>query len=540
MAVTQHQLVLSDDQPLMPEQQEAQEATMPQAGTRTKKAKLPLSNKQQLSSTIKSVRDLLRKDAGLSGDTDRLPQLVWLLFLKNLDDFEASQEELLGEEYIPIIEENYRWRDWVVTESLTGRRKGDELLKFVNDDLIPYLGRLSGTDNRDIRTIIGTIFRGTYNRLRSGYILREVVDKLSTINFNSSDDIHAVSLFYETMLKEMRDSAGDAGEFYTPRPVVRFIIDRLQPQLEESILDPACGTAGFLVEAYNRLEEQVQTPEQRKQLHDNLRGIEKKSMSYLLGIMNMLLHGIEAPNLQERNTLTSVNLRNIQDRDRVDIIATNPPFGGEEERGILNNFPEGMRTAETALLFFQYIMEHLKRPNGRCGVVLPNGFLFGNGVAGIVKKKLLTQFNLHTIVRLPVGTFAPYTSIPTNILFFEACETSNDFDMKPCTNEVWYYEIPLPRAATAIARPSPCNLKNSSPVSTTGGTTVSRTSTPGKFPLRNCWQMTATWIVKIRMGRKILNICRQSSWSRAFCRKSCALWQLWRKLKGCWGRRQNE
>ncbi len=464
MVVTQHQLVLSNDQPLMPEKQEVQEATTPQSGKRTKKAKLPLSNKQQLSSTIKSVRDLLRKDAGLSGDTDRLPQLVWLLFLKNLDDFEMSQEELLGEdEYIQIIEEKYRWRDWVVTESLTGRRKGDELLKFVNDDLIPYLGRLSGTDNRDIRTIIGTIFRGTYNRLRSGYILRDVVDKISTINFNSSDDIHAVSLFYETMLKEMRDSAGDAGEFYTPRPVVRFIIDRLQPQLNESILDPACGTAGFLVEAYTRLEGQVDTAEQRRQLHDNLRGIEKKSMSYLLGIMNMLLHGIEAPNLQERNTLTSVNLRNIQDKDRVDIIATNPPFGGEEERGILNNFPEGMRTAETALLFFQYIMEHLKRPNGRCGVVLPNGFLFGNGVAAIVKKKLLTRFNLHTIVRLPVGTFAPYTSIPTNILFFEACEASTDFDTKPCTSEVWYYEIPLPEGRNSYSKTKPMQFEEFQP-----------------------------------------------------------------------------
>src|SRR5258708_4690541 len=270
MAVTQHQLILSDNQPLMPEQQEAQEAATPQSGKRTKKAKLPLSNKQQLSSTIKSVRDLLRKDAGLSGDTDRLPQLVWLLFLKNLDDFEASQEELLGDDYIPIIEKNYRWRDWVVTESLTGRRKGDELLKFVNDDLIPYLGRLSGTDNRDIRTIIGTIFRGTYNRLRSGYILREVVDKLSAINFNSSDDIHAVSLFYETMLREMRDSAGDAGEFYTPRPVVRFIIDRLAPKLGERMLDPACGTCGFLLETYEHLRDQAPSPELHRQPQNSL------------------------------------------------------------------------------------------------------------------------------------------------------------------------------------------------------------------------------------------------------------------------------
>lgn len=460
MVVSKQQALFDNDSNGAPDQQEAQEAVAQQGGKRIKKAKLPLSNKQQISSTIKSVRDLLRKDAGLSGDTDRLPQLVWLLFLKNLDDFEETQEELLGDDYLPIIEKNYRWRDWVVAESLTHRRKGEELLRFVNDDLIPYLGSLSGEDNRDIRTIIGTIFRGTYNRIRSGYILREVVDKLNSINFNSSDDIHAISLFYETMLKEMRDSAGDAGEFYTPRPVVRFIIDRLQPRLGESILDPACGTAGFLVEAYSRLEEQVNTPDQRRQLQDNLRGIEKKSMSYLLGIMNMLLHGIAAPNIQERNTLASVNLRNVPDSERVDIIATNPPFGGEEERGVINNFPDGMRTAETALLFFQYIMEHLKRPGGRCGVVLPNGFLFGNGVASIVKKKLLTQFNLHTIVRLPVGTFAPYTSIPTNLLFFEACAASTDFEEKPCTREVWYYEIPLPEGRKSYSKTKPMQYED--------------------------------------------------------------------------------
>ncbi len=466
MSVSQQQSLFHDDDLLAStEADNTQEAATPPAPMKraSKKAKLPLSNKQQLSSTIKSVRDLLRKDAGLNGDTDRLPQLVWLLFLKNLDDFEQAQEEVLGDDYIPIIEEQYRWRDWVVTDSLTNRRKGDELLKFVNGDLIPYLSRLGGEDPRDIRSIIGTIFRGTFNRIRSGYILREVVDKLTAINFNSSDDIHSVSLFYETMLKEMRDSAGDAGEFYTPRPVVRFIIDRLQPKLGESLLDPACGTAGFLVEAYSRLYDQVRTPEQGKQLQDDLIGIEKKPMSYLLAIMNMLLHGIEAPNIQERNTLANVNLRNIQDRDRVDMIATNPPFGGEEERGILSNFPEGMRTAETALLFFQYIMEHLKRPGGRCGVVLPNGFLFGNGVASIVKKKLLTQFNLHTIVRLPVGTFAPYTSIPTNILFFEACENSDDFESKPCTSEVWYYEIPLPEGRNSYSKTKPMQFEEFQP-----------------------------------------------------------------------------
>ncbi|GCE12484.1 class I SAM-dependent DNA methyltransferase [Tengunoibacter tsumagoiensis] len=456
MVVSQQQSLFGEEFTTPPKQNEPPSSSaITPAQKRTKKVKQPLSNRQQLSATIKSVRDLLRKDAGLSGDTDRLPQLVWLLFLKNLDDYELMREEELGERYTPIVAEKYRWRDWVVGESLTHQRKGDALLSFVNDDLFPYLGKLTSENPRDLRAIIGTIFRGTYNRIRSGYILREVADKINTINFNSSDDIHAISLFYETMLKEMRDSAGDAGEFYTPRPVVRFIIDRLNPLLGETLLDPACGTAGFLVEAYTRLDEQVKTPEQRQLAQQSLHGFEKKSMSYLLAIMNLLLHGIEAPNVQERNTLAQANMRTIQDKDRVDIIATNPPFGGEEERGVLNNFPDGMRTAETALLFFQYILAHLKRPHGRCGVVLPNGFLFGNGIASIIKKNLLTNFNLHTIVRLPVGTFAPYTSIPTNILFFEACAAKDELVEEPCTREVWYYEIPLPADRKSYSKTKP-------------------------------------------------------------------------------------
>jgi type I restriction enzyme M protein len=299
--------------------------------------------------------------------------------------------------------------------------------------------------------MVGTIFQGTYNRIRSGYILREVVDKLSTINFNASEDIHTVSVFYETMLREMRNAAGDAGEFYTPRPVVRFIIDRLASQLDECVLDPACGTCGFLVETYERLRSEVRTPEQRELLQRLLMGSEKKSMPYLLGVMNMLLHGIECPNIAERNAL-STNIRQIRNADRVDMVATNPPFGGEEERGILNNFPEGMRTAETALLYFQYVMAMLKRPGGRCGIVLPNGFLFGTGVAAEVKKQLLNRCNLHTIVRLPNGVFAPYTSIPTNLLFFEAGAPDAN---EPCTREVWYYELPLPEGRNSYTKTKP-------------------------------------------------------------------------------------
>jgi type I restriction enzyme M protein len=446
MADVQQSILFADD---------AQD-TQDGGGKKTKKAKETPTSKQQLSSTIKSVRDLLRKDAGLSGDTDRLPQLTWLLFLKSIDDAELTRQVMLGDAFEPIIEPPYRWRDWAAVENKKERKTGDELLEFVNNDLAPYLARLSGSNDSDIRTITGTIFQGMANRIRSGYILREVVDKLSAINFNSSDDIHALSHFYETMLKEMRDAAGDSGEFYTPRPVIRFIINRLAPELGERVLDPACGTAGFLVETYEQLKDAANTAEKRRQLEEALTGIEKKPMPYLLGVMNMLLHGIEQPRLSERNALAT-NIRQVREEERVDVIATNPPFGGDEERGILNNFPEGMRTTETAILFFQYVMAMLKRPGGRCGIVLPNGFLFGNGVGAVVKKQLLTRFNLHTIVRLPNGAFAPYTGIPTNLLFFEACPANEQTleDEQPSTREVWYYELPLPPGRNSYSKTRP-------------------------------------------------------------------------------------
>jgi type I restriction enzyme M protein len=448
MAISEQPSLFDSDELLPRQEEEASKAN----GVRAvrQKVKAPLSSKQQLSATIKSVRDLLRKDAGLSGDTDRLPQLTWLLFLKNLDDFEHRQEAL-HRDYVPLLEEKFRWQSWVEDRCVTARRKGDELLDFVNNELLPYLKELPSSGEDDLRAIISTIFQGTTNRIRSGYILRDVVDKLHTINFNSSDDIHAVSLFYETMLKEMRDAAGDSGEFYTPRPVVRFIIDRLKPRLGERLLDPACGTGGFLVEAYERLRNEPQTPEQVRQLYKGLAGIEKKPMPYLLGVMNLLLHGIPAPNLREANALAT-SISQIGSEEQVDVIATNPPFGGEEERSILDNFPPGGRTAETAQLFFQYVMAMLRCPGGRCGIVLPNGFLFGGGVAITIKKRLLTRFNLHTIVRLPNGVFAPYTGIPANLLFFDACAESEELDAVPCTREVWYYEIPLPQGRSSYSK----------------------------------------------------------------------------------------
>jgi type I restriction enzyme M protein len=426
-------------------------------GRRGRNGNGQLTSKQQLSTMIKSVRDLLRKDAGLYGDTDRLPQLTWLLFLKLLDDFEVSQEEEHGAAYDPVLAPEYRWRTWAAIEDVTQRKTGDELIEFVNNSLIPYLAQRSGPDARDIRTIVGAIFQGIGNRIRSGYILRDVVNKLSTINFNASDDIHTMSHFYETMLREMRDAAGDAGEFYTPRPVVRFIIDRLNPRLGERVLDPACGTGGFLVETWEHLKDKAVTPDLKAALQGDIQGIEKKSTPYLLGVMNLLLHGIERPNLAERNALQT-NIKLIQDGDRVEVIATNPPFGGAEEQGILHNFPDGLRTQETALLFFQYVMAMLKRPGGRCGVVLPNGFLFGGGVALEIKKTLLERFNLHTIVRLPNGTFAPYTGIPTNLLFFEASAGEEQWET-PCTREVWFYELPLPEGRSSYSKTKPLQFE---------------------------------------------------------------------------------
>ena len=250
------------------------------------------------------MRDKLREDAGISTDAERLPQLTWMLFLKFLDDHEKAQEDELGHRHVPVIEAPYRWRDWAMPADIQTARKGDDLLTFVNTDLFEYLRKRSGGGQNDLREIVGKVFRGTYNLVRSGYILREVVETLSGINFNSSDDVHIVSHFYETMLKEMRDASGKSGEYYTPRPLVRLIIDRLTPKLGDRILDPACGTCGFLAEAYERLKPEAKTPAARKALHENIMGIEKRTMPYLLGVVNLLLHGIDQPALDERNTLS--------------------------------------------------------------------------------------------------------------------------------------------------------------------------------------------------------------------------------------------
>ena len=427
---------------------------------------------QSLGSLLKSARDTMRKDKGLSGDIDRLPMLTWVMFLKFLDDLEMDREggaALAGKTFRPAIEAPYRWRDWAAhVNGITG----DELLSFINNEetirpdgsrgagLFRYLRSLSGGEGGaggdDRRGVIAAVFGGVDNRMKSGYLLRDVINRIGGIRFTSSDDLHTLGTLYESMLKEMRDAAGDSGEFYTPRPVVRFMVAVTDPRLGETVLDPASGTGGFLVEAYNHLYSQVKTVADRNILQrHSLFGCEPKPLPYLLCQMNLLLHGLDAPQIDPDNALRR-RLTDIGERDRVDVILTNPPFGGEEERGIQGNFPEDKQTSETALLFLQLIMRKLKRQGGRgrAAVVVPNGTLFADGVCARIKEDLLTEFNLHTIVRLPNGVFAPYTGIPTNILFF---------DRGGPTSEVWYYEHPLPQGRKNYTKTAPIQFDEFAP-----------------------------------------------------------------------------
>jgi type I restriction enzyme M protein len=436
----------------------------------------PPTTAQQLGSLIKSARDIMRKDKGLSGDLDRLPMLTWIMFLKFLDDMEQIEEsraKLARKKHRPAIEPPYRWRDWAANEQGV---TGPELLAFINQEeatrtdgtkgpgLFAYLRSLRAANGRgDRRSVIATVFNGVINRMTSGYLLRDVINKVHGIHFTAQEELFTLGSLYESMLKEMRDAAGDNGEFYTPRAVVRLMVEVIDPRLGETVLDPACGTGGFLVEVCNHLAKQCQTVQDRKLLQEeSLFGGEAKPLPLLLCQMNLLLHGLEYPQIDPGNSLR-FSLNEISDRDRVDVILTNPPFGGEEERGILGNFPDDKQTAETALLFLQLIMRKLRRPHlpspvgraaggealsrgGRAAVVVPNGTLFGDGVCARIKHQLLTEFNLHTIVRLPNGVFAPYTSIPTNLLFF---------DRSGPTKTIWYYEQPSPEGRKNYTKTKP-------------------------------------------------------------------------------------
>lgn len=395
------------------------------------------TSRARLSSVIKSARDTMRKDAGLNGDLDRLPQLSWLLFLRAFDAMEANRE-VWDDDFRPAIIEKYRWRTWAGNPFLTG----DDLLTFVNDELLPHLRGLKADRPGDPRNVLSALFKDIRNQMMSGYLLRDLLESLERIDFTSSDDIHTMAFLYESILKEVRDAAGDSGEFYTPRPVIRFMVEQTHLKLGESILDPACGTGGFLVEALENLKSTDGSTEEQQQLWRDLRGIEKKPLPYLLCMMNLILHGVESPTVVRDNALTRMLDEQGQ---KVDVVLTNPPFGGEEENSVAARFPTGVRTKETAWLFLHSVLTKLK-PGGRCAIVLPNKALFDDRVGAAIKEKLLRECNLHTIVLLPQGVFAPYTDIPANLLFFEKTGP---------TKETWFYQIDPPEGRKGYSKTKP-------------------------------------------------------------------------------------
>ncbi|MEM9219400.1 MAG: class I SAM-dependent DNA methyltransferase [Cyanobacteria bacterium P01_F01_bin.150] len=395
---------------------------------------------------VKSIQDIMRKDVGVDGDAQRISQMVWLIFLKIFDDKE--QEWLLMEPgYQSPLQERLRWSTWAKdAEGMTG----DGLVDFVNNDLFPGLKALATAAGVSPRgKVIGSVFEDAYNYMKSGTLLRQVINTIEAdVDFNSSSDRHLFNDIYEKILADLQ-SAGNAGEYYTPRAVTQFMVDMLNPQLGQTILDPACGTGGFLTCTIDHLHHQVKTPADRQTIQSTVLGVEKKPLPHMLARTNMMLHGMDVPtNIRHDNTL-SRPLRDYGPKDRVDLVITNPPFGGMEEDGIEKNFLKKYQTRETADLFMALIM-HLLKPGGRAAVVLPDGFLFGEGVKTTLKRELLESFTLHTIVRLPKGVFSPYTSIATNILFFEKGGSTKD---------VWFFEHPYPEGYKSYSRSKPLRIQ---------------------------------------------------------------------------------
>lgn len=398
-----------------------------------------------LSTVIKSIQDIMRKDAGVDGDAQRITQLGWMLFLKIFDDREAEYETL-DPDYQSVIPEELRWRNWAKDpEGITG----EGLLDFVDGKLFRTLKNLELPTTADPRGfVVRDVFADANNYMKNGTLIRQVVNKLTEIDFNRSQDRHLFGDIYEQILRDLQ-SAGNAGEFYTPRAVTEFMVEMIDPQLGESVLDPACGTGGFLTGVIDHVRSKhVETPADEATLQASIHGVEKKGLPHLLCTTNMLLHGIEVPSCIRHDNTLARPLRDYGPKDRVNIVLTNPPFGGMEEDGIESNFPATFRTRETADLFLVLIM-HLLKLNGRCAMVLPDGTLFGEGVKTRIKEELLKTCNLHTIVRLPNGVFAPYTGIKTNLLFFEKG--------KP-TEEVWYFEHPYPEGYKSYSKTKPIRL----------------------------------------------------------------------------------
>ncbi|MBE3641227.1 SAM-dependent DNA methyltransferase [Bacillus anthracis] len=401
---------------------------------------------------VKSIQDIMRQDPGVDGDAQRISQLVWMLFLKIYDAKEEEEWEVFEDNYVSIIPEGLKWRDWAKANEETGQAMtGEELVEFITEKLFPTLKELVIDDKTEERAaIVKYVFEDAYNYMKNGTLIRQVVDVIEKIDFGSYEERHAFNDIYETILKDLQ-SAGNSGEYYTPRAVTEFVVEMLDPKVGETFADFACGTGGFLTCAleYMRKQPKYKFTGGEEAVFNGLIGIEKKPMPHLLAVTNLILHGVDAPNIKRDNSL-EIDTRDISNEQKVDKIGMNPPFGGVEEKSVQTNFKKEFQTAETADLFMVMIMERLKE-NGKAGVVLPDGFLFGTeGVKGNIKEKLLREFNLHTIVRLPKGVFAPYTNIPTNLLFF---------DKTGPTKEIWYYEHKLPEGYKNYTKTKPIRLE---------------------------------------------------------------------------------
>lgn len=406
-----------------------------------------------LSGFVKRLRDIMRNDAGINGDAQRIEQIAWMLFLKVYDAKEQDWE-WDDEDYQSIIPEECRWQNWAHDDKSGNALTGDRLLDFVNNTLFPTLKNLPVTASTPVKkAIVQTTFADANQYMKDGVLLRQVINVIDELDLSDYAEIHAFGDIYETILKELQ-SAGSAGEFYTPRAVTDFMAQMIKPKIGEKMADFACGTGGFITSWLKELDKQVKTTEDKEAYGASVYGMEKKQFPYMLCITNMLLHDLDVPQVFHGNSL----LRDVLDytvEDQFDVILMNPPYGGSEKADVKNHFPSDLASSETADLFMSVIMYRLKK-NGRAAVILPDGFLFGTDNAKVsIKKKLIGEFNLHTIVRMPGSVFAPYTSITTNILFFDNTHP---------TEETWFYRLDMPEGYKHFSKTKPMKLEHFQPV----------------------------------------------------------------------------
>ena len=406
-----------------------------------------------LSSFVKRIRDIMRNDPGINGDAQRIEQIAWMLFLKVYDSKEKDWE-ISENKYVSIIPDELRWSNWAHDDKSGSAMTGDELLSFINTKLFPSLKQIAITPDTPMKkSIVRTTFEDANQYMKDGVLLRQIINIIDELDLSDYEESHAFGEIYESILKELQN-AGSAGEFYTPRAVTEFMAKMIEPNIGENCADFACGTGGFLTSWLKEAAKKVKTAKDQELLNKSIYGIEKKQFPYMLCITNMLLHDIDVPRVYHDNSLLK-DVLDYTDDDKFDVILMNPPYGGNEKNDVKGHFPDDLASSETADLFMSVIMYRLKK-NGRAAVILPDGFLFGTDNAKVnIKKKLLTEFNLHTIIRMPHSVFAPYTSITTNILFF---------DNKKSTGEVWFYRLDMPEGYKNFSKTKPMKVEHFNPV----------------------------------------------------------------------------